>query len=461
MKGVGALWLTFTATPAILLGQSTAATDFHPGSTTEKGVHLSGVSVYSGYYSSGSPSGFEVTTDSPFLQGPSAMAGVAATIGGSFVGEKSTFTWTYSPSYFNLFYANRETSNNGSFSHRVGGNWTRKLGNSNKWTLTGSVTGLIINLEQLYANPGVFSSVASMPTTFDALASGMLTGKFTDAQLASVLTGAPLQATPEQAYLYGNRMFNAAANVSIAWAPSGRTTVSLGMSGNRAQPLDGFGTLGGTMGSAGSAFLNQTTNAGAEILWSYSLSPRTQISVGASSTRTYSRLQQGYATSGNFSVGRTVSRRWFLQGRGGAGKLTNEVQMYQSSKAVQYLYGGSVGWKTYTHTFLLSYDRSLGDVYGLGSNTTSAATAAWAWRRPGSNWSISANGSYQKLNNMTFQNTRSWRVGAGVGRALAPHLFMSAQYIYLQVPIGLNVVGFNSSQNGVVISMSWSPSIYQ
>ena len=151
-------------------------------------MHLTGVSVYSGYYSSGGAGGaggFEMAVQNPFLTGPSAMAGVAATFGGSKSAEKSTFTWSYSPSYFNSFYGNNQFSNNGSLNHRMSVHWTRKLGS--KWTLSGSLNGYLANLEQLYFNPGVLSSVASLPTTFDDLAAGMLAGQFTDAQLASLL----------------------------------------------------------------------------------------------------------------------------------------------------------------------------------------------------------------------------------------------------------------------------------
>lgn len=456
---VGAIWAALLAMPVVVWGQMGANTAFNPMNSTLPGVHLEGVSVYSGYYTSGSPQGFEVPVSSAFLPGASAMAGVAATFGGSSKGEKSTFTWSYSPSYFNMFYGNNQVSNNGSLNHMLNVSWNRRLGG--KWTLSASVNGFLANLEQLYFNPSMLSSVAAMPTNFDDLAAAMLAGKFTDAQLASLLTGAPLQASPQQGYLYGNRMLNAAANVALAWAPSERTSVSIAALGSRMQSVNGVGTIGGTPAGSGQTLLPQMTTAGVAITWSYSLSPRTQIGVTASANRTFSSIQQGYASYGSFTISRTMSRRWFVQGMAGGGKLDYSQQTYAAPSAVQYLYGGSLGFKTATQTFLVSYNRTLGDSYGLGSGSTSFAMGAWSWRRPGSSWSLMANGGYQELSNLTFQNTRSWLGGAGVARSLGPHFFVTAQYMYFQLPANIRTAGSESSENGVNVGMTWSPSGYQ
>lgn len=458
MKALTVVWV-MAAVPAVVWGQLGANTAFNPLNGTQPGVHLEGVSVYSGYYSSGSPSGFEVPISSAFLPGPSAMTGVGATFGGSNSREKSTFTWSYSPSYFNLFYGNNQFSNNGSLDHRLSVSWTRKLGN--KWILSASLNGFLANLEHLYFNPGVLSSVASLPTNFDDLAAAMLTGRFTDTQLASLLTGAAVQASPEQGYLYGNRIFNAAANVGLSWAPSERTSLSLVASGSRAQSANGLGTLGGASPSSTPYVMPQMTRAELALSWSYSLSPRTQITSEASAARVFSRFQQGYASEGNFSIGRTMSRRWFIRAMGGLGKLNYSQQTYAAPKVVEYLYGGSLGFKTRSQTFLVAYNRSLGDVYGLGSGSTGFATVAWSWRPPGSSWSLMANAGYQELNNPTFRNTTSWLGGAGLARSLGPHIFVTAQYTYFQLPADLKTPGLMRSNNGVSVGMTWSPSGYQ
>ena len=145
----------------------------------------------------------------------------------------------------------------------------------------------------------------------------------------------------------------------------------------------------------------------------------------------------------------------------GAGKLNYSQQTYAAPSAIQYLYGGSLGFKANAHTFLVSYNRSLGDTYGLGSGSTSSATGTWNWRHPGSTWSVSAGGGYQELNNPTFSNTRSWLANAGVARALGQHFSMSAQYMYFQFPPNIKTVGVEGSENGVSVGLSWSPSQHQ
>jgi hypothetical protein len=373
---------------AVVWGQTQAGSYFNSASSGLADVHLTGVSIYSGYYSSGAPSGFEMPVQSTFLNGPSATGGITATFGGSTSGEKSTFSWSYSPSYFNLFYSNNSFSNQGSLNHSGSLNWSRKLGK--KWTLNTSVNGMVANLEQLYFNPSVLSSVASMATTFDGLAAAMLAGRFTDAQLASLLTGAPLQASPQQGYLYGTRMLTAGANVGLSWTPSERTSFSATMTSTRSQHLNGAAESGS--GAVADYVFPQMTTAAIGISWSYSLSPRTQINASANSSRVFSTLQRGYASLANMGFGRTMSRRWFLQLSAGAGKFNYSQQTYLAPSTVQYLFGGSLGFKTYAHTFLVSYNRTLGDAYGLGSGATSSAMGAWHWKVPGQAWVLSANG---------------------------------------------------------------------
>lgn len=445
--------LLLAAIPGVVWGQTEAASDFNPLRAKSGGVSLQGVSVYSGYYAGQPPASFELPLQSSFLSA-TGMVGVTATVGATKSDEKTTFSWRYSPSYFRIVYSEQDRRGDSSVNHRGAVNWSRKLGN--KWTLTASANGLLANLEQLYFNPGVFSTVAAMPLQFDDLAGGMLTGKYTDAQLASALTGASLQASPEQGYLYGTRMLNVAATVGLAWAVSGRTSLSATLTGSRAQHVDGDGA-GGTTGASSGLVLPQMTTAGVSVGWAYSLSPRTQIGVDVSSSRTFSRLQRGYASRAAFSIGRTMSRRWFLQARGGAGALTYQQEVYANPRTAQYLYGGSIGYKTMSHTFLVSYDRSLGDAYALGSDSTSTATGAWNWHHPGSEWSISVSGGFQQLHNQIFSNTKSWRATAGVARSLGPNISMTAQYVYFQLPASIQRGGLDVPERGVSIALTWLP----
>jgi hypothetical protein len=439
-----------------LWGQTRVASNFNP-LAAESLVRLEGISVYGGYFTGGAPLGFEVPTPSPFL-GSSAVVGAAANFGGSKSGEKASLTWSYSPSYFRSVYSRNNSSADGTLNHSGSLMWTRKL--AKKWTLTAAGSGFASNLEQLYFNTVPLSAAVAMPTTFEDLAAGVLTGRFTDPQLALLLTGAPPLGSSEQGYLYGNRLLSATANVAINWSPSDRQSVTLSVAGSRTQHLDNHDNgNAGTLPS--NRFLQEMTNATAGVSWSYSLSPRTQVGVGVTASRTFSPLQQGYTSSFSFSAGRTLTRRWFVQGSGGLGMLTYLQNTYGTPRTLSIVFGGGLGYKTAAHTVLGFYNRSIGDSYGLGSSNTSAATGSWNWRIPGSGWALSANLGYQEMSNSTFKNTTSWRAGASVARLLVAHCFFSAQFMYSQSPGTLTVQGIENSQTGLSLSLTWSPSGYR
>lgn len=435
----------------VLWGQTQALSYFNPLSASQPGVHLYGISVNSGYFSSGTSTGIQTGLQTPFV-GANTVAEIVATFGESKVGERSSFTWNYSPSYVNPFYANDTFQNHGSFNHSASVMWTRRL--TRKWSLSTSLNGTIANLEQRYFNPAVLSSVAAMHMTFDELAAAMLAGKYTDTQLASLLAGTPLQASLQQGYLYGGRMLNAGANVVLSWTPSGKTSVSATLTGTRYQNLNG------TFERAFGYVLPQMTTAGASISWSYSLSPRTHIGASVNSTRTFSNLQRGYAPHANMGFGRTMSSRWFMQLTAGVGRLNYGKQTYKAPTTVQYLYGASLGYQTYAHTLLVSYNRTLGDAYGLGSGSTSSVTGAWNWRISRRSWDVAANGGFQQLDNSTFPNSRSWQAGAGIFRYLGPHFTVSAQYTYFEYPGNLRTAGVDSVGHGVMLALTWAPSRY-
>jgi hypothetical protein len=415
-----------------------------------RGFRVQGVSISSGYFTSGSVAGIVAPMQNPLL-GPTAVASGAVTIVRQASGEKGSFAFNYTPSYVTTLYSENGTSGHGSLNHTLGINWRRRL--ANKLAIVASANGLLSSFEQMYFAPGLLASVASVPTRFEDLAGAMLAGRHTDAQLAALLTRSPLQASPEQAFPYGSRILSASASVGLVWNRSSRTSLGVTASGNRSQSVRAAGVTGAAVAHSG-PMLPQMTTASASISWSYSLSPRTQFGVQATSTRTLSSLQKGYASSGTASLGHTMSRRWFLQGRGGVGSLNYSQQQYSTPKSVQYLFGASLGFKTASHTVVAAYDRSLGDAYGLGSGTTGSASGGWSWARPGSAWTASAGSGYQQLHNAAFRGTISWRGHAGLTRLLGKSMQVNWQYVYLQLP-HQSLRGQAQTQHGVLVSLAW------
>ena len=131
----------------------------------------------------------------------------------------------------------------------------------------------------------------------------------------------------------------------------------------------------------GSAFLLPTTTSGtAGVTVSYSLSPLTQLGGSLNTSRTSSALEDFYTTSSTIFLAHTFRRHWFLQLHGGVG-IINPVR--QTSFLPD---NGTAphGWrqlrfKSFSHTLLASFDRAVGDSYGLGAAATSSATLTWSW----------------------------------------------------------------------------------
>jgi hypothetical protein len=440
----------------MLHGQTTALSLFNPIDPSSKGVHLYGVSVFSGYYSGNVPFGTNaVGLNTPSSSGSDTVVGGTATFGWAMPGKNSDLSATYSLSYVGRV---RNPDFN-TLNHAFSLGWTEKLGRH--WSLSVSAGGVVGDLEQLFFTPTVYSNVVSAPASYDDLTAAILAGKYTNAQLASMLTGAPIVESPAQTFMYGGRVLSATLSTALTWSPTGRTSFHASVSGNRLQHLQAPGTSTQTTVAPPNALMPQISAASASLGWSYSLTPRTQIGVDGSTSRAFSRLQRGYASSVNVSFGRTLSRQWFMQANVGAGMLIYSHQAYAAPHSVQPLGSASLGYKTRSHTFLASYNRSLGDRYGLGSGSTSGATGAWNWRRPGTTWSVSSSFGYQELANSTFPSSKSWQANAGLGKALSRHVSMSLQYGYLRFPTSVTLVGANRSGSSAVLSLTWSPSVYR
>ena len=119
--------------------------------------------------------------------------------------------------------------------------------------------------------------------------------------------------------------------------------------------------------------------------------------------------------------------------------------------------GGGLGYKTFSHTFLGSYEHAVSDSYGLGSSTSSSATASWHWARPGSSWSLNSSFAWQQLQGNALANTSGWQATVGLSRALAAHMVLLTQYVYLKYSGGLQAPAYGFSQSAVRVSVAWNP----
>lgn len=414
-----------------------------------RGLQIYSMSAYAIYYSSGFPEG---VTFQPG-QGTFASdmgAGGSTRIGWTRSGEKSDFSVFYTPSYTGrVRYAEWNALN-----HALSIQARRKL--AAKWTFEFAASGNISNLAETFFTPTVFSNVASVPASFPDLASAMLAGKYSNSQLASILTGAPLIESPGRNLFYGERMFMSAAQATLSYSHSPRLSVNFLAHGDRSQYMSNNLATG----TSGPAYLiPNATSAGANLTVSYSLSPRTQIGATASSTRIVSVLQDSYITSSNATLGRTMGSHWFLQVHGGVAVLQPVRQSLYLPSGPQPTGGGSLGFRTFSHTFLGAYDHIASDSYGYGAVSTASVSGAWKWRRPGRLWWVECGLSQQQLqgNQSRAGNLTTWRVTGGWGRMLGAQSALLAQYVYMSYSGQLQNASYTSTQSAVRLSVLWSP----
>ena len=424
----------------ILSGQETPVA----APTPRPGFQIASLSGYAVYYSTGMPEGYYQPTATPL---PSDVGlGGSAQFQWTHTSERSQAFFSYTPAYTGRL----RLSSWNALNHSMSANGSRRFG---KWNFGFSMGASLDNFAEILFAPTTYSTVAAAPVAFSDLASAMLTGQYTNAQLASILTGAPLVESPARNIFYGARMFNASAQSTISYALSQRLSITLTGAGNRSQQASG-NPAGSSQNTY--AFIPTTTSVGTTLSVSYAESPRTQLGISVGSDRVVSLLEDAYAARAGVSFGRRMGTRWFLQLSGGAGRMIPVRSAFVLDKAMQPTMAASLGFHTFSHTLLGSYSRDVSDFYGLGALSTYSATGTWRWRRPGRMWWTESLLSWQELSGNPTTNTTAWRVEAGLGRALTNRTGLLTQYVYLHYALPL-LNAAASSQSAVRVSFVWNP----
>ena len=317
---------------------------------------------------------------------------------------------------------------------------------------------LVNDFSQLLFSRTQYGDLTAVPSTFDEFVAALLTGRSNNPALSQVVGGASVVSTPESAFVYGDRELSASAVVSVGYAHSSCSTFRGSFQGIRTQHVK-QGEGGPEIST--NHVLPKTTSGTGSLSWSYLLTPRTTTSVDVSTTRTISGIQDAYSSQATFSVGRTISRRVFIQGMLGAGLIRPVRQTFAPTQTIQSVFGGSIGYKTYAHTLLCSFTRAVSDIYGLGADSTDSSSAAWTWKRPGRSISIGSGFGYSFLRGSAFPNARSWSANAGLTKALGSHMALSVSYTHTRFPPSVFLEVPNISQSGVVATFSWSPEVRQ
>lgn len=418
------------------------------------GLHLVGVSVYSGYSTSAYPQAGINLSAAPGQGnlGGDASFGATASVGWQWHREKTNVSVLYSGTYSGMVrYSDLDAYNQSLFL-----SVNRTL--TPKWTFNLTASGTDNSLAQYLFQPSSVSVLSQVPSTFDDLAAAVAVGQFTNAQVASLLTGAPVMQLPGRSVLAGERILSYAAQASLAYALSSR--VRLNFAGFAAA---GQNRLGGQQESTAPANYVQPRSLGANagIGFTYSLSPRTDVGVQVDGNRTVNHFQSAYVSSATGSFGRKMGLHWFLRMQGGGTYSDFTQQTIGTPKTSQIVGGGSLGFQTHTHTLVASYNRTASDTFGFAVGTITMTSGAWNWRRMGSKWGLSASFTQQQTRNAGFASLSGWEASGGINTSLNPHTTLSAQYAYLRDAGDYAGVFNNYSVQSVRLSLGWAPPAVQ
>jgi hypothetical protein len=416
--------------------------------TGKEGVALYEVSVFSGYSTSAYPIGLGQVTSHGV--GADVNYGVSALAGWQHHREKTNFSMTYSGAYTGMV----RYSDASGYSQSLAFSANRKL--SPKWSFSLSAAGQDATAIQVLNQPSATSVISQLPSNFDDFAAAFGVGSFSTAEAASTILGAPVLQTPLSALLLGNKVLAYSGSGGVTYAPSPHLSfhASSSVSGGEAR-------LGGQQGIPQTNYvLPFSFGASAGMNWSYSLSPRTELGANVQVGRMQSNFQSSLTSTATASVGRKMGEHWFLRVYGGAtlAEVTQQVSGIPVTR--QAVGGGSIGVKTYTENFFVSYNRSGSDAYGLVGTSTNLS-GSWSWRHPGSRLSTFASVGRQQMSNTGFESLSGFEASAGLSERLADRTGMSAQYVYFKTAGSYLGTPTSFSQQSVRLSMNWSPRTVQ
>lgn len=283
-------------------------------------------------------------------------------------------------------------------------------------------------------DPSYLLTVASRVGSTDELLDGVVNAG-ADSQLDSAVDLA----------LSAGRRRAGAAYASLSHAVSRRFTASLRMGAMR--ELHSYSREE----QLATRYPNATVGMG-DLSLAFSLSPRTRIRGIAGYTRTTSRGYHSEWETGGLGVERQFSRNSFGLLEAGYSRMTDAatVDFGTSSYMVFAAYGRTHG----AHTLALLCRRGLGDVHGLGAQSTTECSAAWSRAPLASGWTMGSSVGYQRFSGGSLDALQSWVAQASLLRQVGPHFGLSFTAVYLShtVPALADV-----ARAGLRVALVWRP----
>jgi hypothetical protein len=411
------------------------------------GIHLYGVSFYTNYTTNATPTSLLLSQPVPAanqLQSDISY-GVQWTLGWQRPRENSSVTVRYLGSYG----GQAKYTDLNAFGHSFSITANRKM--RTKWNVSLNVSADYRTFAQYLFQPTALSVLSQTPATFDDLAAAFSLGQFSNPQVASILTGTPLFASPARSLLTSDKILTYYGTVSATYQLSSRLSFQFA----------GLGAGGqSTLGDGQTYVVPRTLGANAGASLAYSLSPRSEVGLSISETRNGNRYQSSYASNATASFGRKMGPHWFLRANAGMAYTTMTQQTYgPPPNSRQLIGGGSLGYRAFTHTIVASYNRSASDTFGIATGLVTGASGSWSWRRPGSNWLFFATGSRQQIRNAGYTSLSGWQGSGGVSRRLGSSISWRTEYTYFLSAGTYLGISTNQSIHSVRVSLAWGPEV--
>jgi hypothetical protein len=443
--GRTAVALLLAAAPVKLAAQqSSPLFGDNPFSNPRGGFQLYSITGFVGWQSVFNPQDGFILPNSQNVGGDESYGGSAG-VGWSKRTKDASISIGYMASYLGQVHH----SDLNALNHFLNLNATKRLGR--KWTFGFSANSGLSTYTQMLFSPIQSGNIVAAAGPGD-LPGAVLTGQSANDGLNSQLNGAGTISSPAQTLFFGNRVFVTSAAASLSYAHSSRLNFNFSANGSRSQHLDD--------GEVQDSFLvAKATQAGASTGVSYSLSPRTQIGVNVSASRGFSQIQDSMATNASGFIGRTLGRRWTVQLHAGAGFVTtlHSADNNHTNPGTTPVYGASMGYQTYAHTFMASADRSVSQSYGLATADTTNINGSWRWWRPGRSWGLTSSFLREQFRQSAYGNSSAWRAMAGVTRRMGGHTVVEMGYVYGTFTSNSLPTAYQSAQQGVRLSVMFSP----
>jgi hypothetical protein len=326
---------------------------------------------------------------------------------------------------------------------------SRSLGR--KWTVDFTATGRVLTMEQYIFEPSSLGILSQSQASIADMGAALSVGQFSNPQAGMLLGAANASTSPTAAILLGYNLLTYNATASLSYQHSSRLSFSFSSFTAGGQHLSGSSLV------TNNYIVPQTLGGTAGATMSYSLTPRLDISIGASETYVGSSYQKAYSSNTTVGIGRKMSTHWFLHAHGGGSWSKSIDQVGGTPPVLQAVYGGSIGYGLRSASILATYNRSSSDQGSglIGTNTN--MSASWRWHPVRSNWATGAGFLRNETTSTGFTTISGWSLNASVSRRLPVNLVMTAVYTYtnsrgnyLGIPSHLLVDGFR-------VSFGWTP----